>query len=65
MTNKPAPQSKTAATNPEPMPPCPHCGNNRQVWINQITGLLTCHRAYCDYQFPEINPNQLTLDLPK
>lgn len=30
------------------MPPCPKCGNNRQVWRNQITGLITCHRAYCD-----------------
>lgn len=30
------------------MPPCPKCGNNRQVWRNQITGLVTCHRAYCD-----------------
>lgn len=28
-------------------PPCPKCGNNRQVWINQISGKLTCHRAYC------------------
>lgn len=26
---------------------CPKCGDNRQVWINQITGLLTCHRAGC------------------
>lgn len=29
------------------MPACPKCGNNRQVWRNQITGLITCHRAYC------------------
>lgn len=30
------------------MPACPKCGNNRQVWVNQITGLITCHRAHCD-----------------
>lgn len=30
------------------MPPCPKCGNNRQVWRNQLTGLITCHRAFCD-----------------
>jgi hypothetical protein len=30
------------------LPICPKCGNNRQVWKNQITGKLTCHRAYCD-----------------
>jgi len=29
------------------MPVCPKCGNNRQVWENQITGKITCHRAYC------------------
>ncbi len=28
-------------------PPCPKCGNNRQVWVNQISGKLTCHRTYC------------------
>lgn len=32
---------------PETMPDCPKCGNNRQVWKNQITGKLTCHRAFC------------------
>jgi len=26
---------------------CPKCDNNRQVWKNQITGKLTCHRAGC------------------
>lgn len=30
------------------MPECPKCGNNRQVWRNQISGLITCHRAHCD-----------------
>lgn len=28
-------------------PVCPNCGNNRQVWINQFTGLWTCHRIWC------------------
>ncbi len=29
-------------------PPCPICGNNRQVWVNQLSGLITCHRAGCN-----------------
>lgn len=28
-------------------PACPKCGNNSQVWINQISGTLKCHRAEC------------------
>ena len=28
-------------------PDCPRCGNNLQVWKNQITGSITCHRAFC------------------
>ena len=31
----------------KPFPSCPSCGNNRQVWVNQITNRLTCHRAFC------------------
>jgi len=31
----------------EEPPECPWCGNNRQVWENQITGKMTCHRAGC------------------
>lgn len=27
---------------------CPNCGNNRQVWVNQITHKLTCHRVGCN-----------------
>lgn len=27
---------------------CPNCGNNRQVWVNQITNKLTCHRVGCN-----------------
>ena len=26
---------------------CPNCGNNRQVWRNQLTHKLTCHRVGC------------------
>ncbi len=33
-------------------PKCPKCGNNRQVWVNQITGLLTCHRMFCHTVIP-------------
>lgn len=41
---------------PETMPDCPKCGNNRQVWKNQITGKLTCHRAFCHTVIND-NPN--------
>ena len=27
---------------------CPNCGNNRQVWRNQLTHKLTCHRVGCN-----------------
>lgn len=27
---------------------CPNCGNVRQVWRNQITKRLTCHRYGCN-----------------
>lgn len=30
------------------LPICSICGNNRQVWTNQITGKLTCHRYGCN-----------------
>ena len=40
---------------PEPMPACPNCGSNNQVWPNQITGQLTCHRAHCH---TEVAPKQ-------
>ena len=29
-------------------PTCPKCGNNRQVWTNQISGKKQCHRAWCN-----------------
>ena len=31
-------------------PACPKCGNNRQVWVNQLTGVLTCHRYGCQIE---------------
>lgn len=34
-------------------PICPKCGNDRQVWRNQISGLWTCHRAHCDTEIEE------------
>lgn len=40
---------------PNGMPNCPKCGNNRQVWKNQISGKLQCHRAYCDTVVGEVN----------
>jgi len=27
---------------------CPNCGSDSQVWKNQLTGRLTCHRVGCD-----------------
>lgn len=33
-------------------PCCPKCGDNAQVWKNQITGKLTCHRAGCHTEIP-------------
>lgn len=30
------------------MPACPNCGSNSQVWYNQITGLIKCHRLSCE-----------------
>jgi len=41
----------------ETIPDCPKCGNNRQVWKNQITGKLTCHRAFCHTVIND-NPNK-------
>ena len=45
---KPLQPDEAALQQTAGMPPCPKCGNNRQVWRNQISGLITCHRAYCD-----------------
>ena len=29
------------------LPACPACGSNSQVWRNQITGAMACHRVSC------------------
>jgi len=29
-------------------PTCQNCGNIRQVWKNQITGEMKCHRVGCE-----------------
>ncbi|MHB9009226.1 MAG: hypothetical protein ACYDC1_20135, partial [Limisphaerales bacterium] len=39
---------KAAAT-----PECPRCGDNRQVWRNQITGRMTCHRIGCQTEIKQ------------
>lgn len=31
----------------QPAPTCEKCGRNNQVWVNQITQRLTCHRVGC------------------
>lgn len=33
-------------------PCCPKCGDNAQVWKNQVTGKMTCHRAGCHTEIP-------------
>ena len=45
------------------MPLCPRCGNNWQVWRNQRTDKLTCHRAWCHTEIPEPAVPQLTKQL--
>lgn len=45
------PSQHTEAT--DRMPACPRCGNARQVWRNQISGQIKCHRAHCDTVIPE------------
>lgn len=37
---------------------CPRCGSSAQVWPNQLTGKLTCHRAGCHVELP---PNDQAL----
>jgi uncharacterized protein with PIN domain len=43
-------------TPPTQEPACPSCGNNRQVWTNQITGRKTCHRFGCTWPQPAQEP---------
>jgi len=38
---------------------CPRCGSSAQVWTNQITGNLTCHRVGCHV---ELSPNEKLSD---
>ena len=47
---------KEALAQPVQEPTCPKCGNNRQVWTNQITGHKTCHRVGCTWAQPEQDP---------
>jgi len=44
-----------------PPPNCPHCNSNTQVWVNQLSGKLTCHRIGCHVEIPKpiINPEYL------
>lgn len=37
-------------------PICPSCGNNRQVWTNQLSGKKACHRAFCNVDAPIPQP---------
>ena len=32
---------------------CPICNSNTQVWINQITNKVTCHRVGCNNRILE------------
>lgn len=34
--------------NSKKLPECSNCGNSRQVWRNQLTHKLTCHRIGCN-----------------
>jgi hypothetical protein len=45
-------------------PPCPKCGDNRQVWDNQITGRLTCHRAHCHTEVNAATPITTPITTP-
>lgn len=47
------PTTVTEHTEATGMPACPRCGNARQVWRNQISGQIKCHRAHCDTVIPE------------
>lgn len=45
---------------------CPLCQRYSQVWINQRTGLWTCHRLICaNYEIPvppKFSPSNLAVD---
>ena len=39
---------------------CPRCGSSAQVWPNQLTGKLTCHRVGCHLELPLNDPSSAT-----
>jgi hypothetical protein len=40
---------------------CPKCHSPSQVWVNQITGKLTCHRAGCNNLEIQVSPDVLSV----
>ena len=38
---------------PASHPPCPKCNSASQVWENQITHKVTCHRVGCEGSLPD------------
>ena len=42
---------------------CPKCGSEKQVWRNQITNKITCHRYGCHVVIP--NAKNEGLDAPE
>ena len=45
------------------MPNCPRCGTNRQVWKNQLTGKLTCHRWGCHIEIEPLSVREQLREL--
>jgi hypothetical protein len=41
---------RECSPSPSSNPICPRCNNNRQVWVNQITKVMTCHRVGCELE---------------
>lgn len=37
---------------------CPKCNSSTQVWVNQITGKLTCHRVGCHIAIDKEKQNE-------
>ena len=50
-------------------PICPTCNSNSQVWVNQISGKLKCHRFGCETDIePSVNVQQVggkTINAPQ
>lgn len=59
LVNEPAARQAEATVTRSSPPVCPNCGNNRQVWVNQLTGLMTCHRIWCQ-RLGEVKAKQPT-----